>query len=74
MSDIDWLLAVLVAVAAFVLYELFGVDVRFKHIHTISYYASKHRWLAFVIGFGFGAGGVLGMLWWIHHLGIGILK
>ena len=74
MRDVDWLLLVFALVGVFTVYELFGVDPRFKHLHTISYYAAKHHWLAFGIGFLFGAGGVLGILWWIYHLGIGILK
>ena len=74
MSDDLVLLKLLVLVGLFVIYEMASVDPRFKHWHTISYYATKHRWLAFAIGSGFGAGGVLGVLWWIHHLGIGILK
>jgi len=74
MSDDLVLLKLLVLVGLFVIYEMASVDPRFKHWHTISYYATRHRWLAFGIGFLFGAGGVLGVLWWIHHLGIGILK
>jgi len=73
-SDDDVLLGLLVLIGLFVLYEMIGVDPRFKHWHTISYYATKHRWLAFAIGCSFGAGGAVGIVWWIHHLGIGILK
>ena len=74
MRDVDWLLLVFALVGVFTVYELFGVDPRFKHLHTISYHAEHHRWLAFLVGVLFGAGGALAILWWIHHLGVGVLK
>lgn len=72
--DTRWLLLVFVLVGLFVLYEKLGVDPRFKHIHSISYLAKKHKWLAIFIGVLFVIAGPVGLIWWGKHLAGPIFK
>lgn len=74
MNDVNWLLLIFCLAGVFVVYEILGVDPRFKHFHSISYYAQKHRWLAVLIGALFLVGGVVGLIWWVHHLQHPIFK
>ena len=67
-SDKRWLLGLWVAVGLFTLYELIGVDTRFPSVHTISYISQHHLWLFVAIGIAWIAGGLVGFVWWLHHI------
>jgi hypothetical protein len=62
------LLALLVLVGLFVVYEIAARKGVFGW-HTISWYSKHHRWLFYTILGLFLAGGVVGAVWWHWHIG-----
>jgi hypothetical protein len=76
----DWravriLLSLLIVVAAFVAWELAGLDPHLPAIHTISFIAEYDSpALRFAIGAAFLLGGAGGFLWWAWHMRRRIFK